>query len=204
MEELIKFELYGNPLTVIKGDDGVIFFIAKEVCDILCLTNVSMALAGLDEDEKLTSTLLISGQRRQILVLTESGMYSIVMRSNKEEAKIFRKWVTSEVLPAIRKNGSFSVQKKLPKTFAESLRMLADETEARILAEGQLEASLEIINEMQPKAEYAEKVLLSESDITTTSIASELGMSAISLNKKLELMGIQRKHDKKWVLYARW
>lgn len=66
----------------------------------------------------------------------------------------------------------------------------------------QLDASLEIINEMVPKVEYAEKVLLSESDITTTSIAAELGMSAIALNKKLAGLGVQRRHDKKWILYS--
>lgn len=83
------------------------WMVAKDVCDILELPNVSMALSKLDSDEKLTSKILMSGQNRKMWLVNESGLYALILRSNKPEAKIFRKWVTSEVLPAIRKQGYY-------------------------------------------------------------------------------------------------
>lgn len=99
------------------------WLVAKDVCDILGLTNPSEALKALDDDEKmmsvistpgsdLTSEKLRSGQKRQMWLINESGLYALILRSNKPEAKIFRKWVTSEVLPAIRKKGYYGTQKK--------------------------------------------------------------------------------------------
>ena len=99
------------------------WLVAKDVCEILGLTNTSEALKTLDDDEKLTRKLfvsgsdltsekLISGQKRQMLMINESGFFALVLRSNKPEAKSFRKWVTSEVLPSIRKKGYYGNQKK--------------------------------------------------------------------------------------------
>ena len=87
------------------------YFVAVEVCEILQIGNASEALRKLDDDEKLTSVLLRSGQKREVNLVNESGLYNLIFRSNKPEAKAFRKWVTSEVLPAIRRTGSYSVAK---------------------------------------------------------------------------------------------
>lgn len=89
--------------------DAEPFFVAKDVCDILELPNTSMALSKLDSDEKLTSKILMSGQNRKMWLVSESGLYALIMRSNKPEARIFRKWVTKDVLPSIRKKGFYSV-----------------------------------------------------------------------------------------------
>ena len=78
--------------------DNEPYFVAKDVCDILQLSDVSMAVSRLDDDEKLTQLLLVSGQRRQMWCVNESGLYHLIFQSRKEEAKAFRKWVTSEVL----------------------------------------------------------------------------------------------------------
>lgn len=93
-------------------------FVAKDVCDILSLTNPSEALKALDDDEKLkrqivasgsdlTSEKLTLGQSRKMWIVNESGMYALILRSNKPEARAFRKWITKEVLPAIRKYGQY-------------------------------------------------------------------------------------------------
>lgn len=87
--------------------NGMPWFVAKDVGDILGLTNVRMSLQNLDEDEKLTSLLLTSGQNRKTWFINESGLYNLIFQSRKPEAKTFRKWVTSEVLPAIRQTGSY-------------------------------------------------------------------------------------------------
>lgn len=85
------------------------YFVAKDVCDILQLSDVSMAVSRLDDDEKLTQLLLVSGQRRQMWCVNESGLYHLIFQSRKEEAKAFRKWVTSEVLPALRRTGRYEI-----------------------------------------------------------------------------------------------
>lgn len=83
------------------------FFVAKDVCDILGLEHVHKATKRLDEDERLTGKIFRSGQLRNLLMVNESGLYALIMRSSKPEAKRFRKWVTSEVLPAIRQYGHY-------------------------------------------------------------------------------------------------
>ncbi|HOV13645.1 MAG TPA: Bro-N domain-containing protein [Spirochaetota bacterium] len=114
MNELTVFNFNGEEVrTVIVNDKP--YFVAKDVCDILDIQNVSQAIngnqesgaTGLDEDEKLTYKIYISGQNRDVLLVNESGVYSLIFKSNKPEAKVFKKWVTSEVLPSIRKTGKY-------------------------------------------------------------------------------------------------
>lgn len=108
MNEVEKFEFNGFELDVI-GDDKVNtpLFIAADVCEFLGLKNVSRAIASLDDDEKLTLSLVRSGQKYEMWVINESGLYSLIFKSRKEEARAFRKWVTSVVLPSIRKTGEY-------------------------------------------------------------------------------------------------
>lgn len=83
-----------------------IWFVAEDVCSVLGLTNPSMALKALDDDERSKFNL---GRQGEANIINESGMYALILRSRKPEAKRFRKWVTSEVLPAIRKTGAYSL-----------------------------------------------------------------------------------------------
>ena len=83
------------------------WLVAKDVCDILGHSDTNMALKALDDDEKQTQKIFGSGQNRKMWLVNESGLYTLIMRSNKPEARTFRKWVTSEVLPAIRKKGYY-------------------------------------------------------------------------------------------------
>ena len=88
--------------------DGQPWWVAKDVCDVLELSDVSMSVAKLDDDEKLIQKILVSGQNRDVITINESGLYALIVRSNKPQAKKFRKWVTSEVLPSIRKTGEYA------------------------------------------------------------------------------------------------
>lgn len=91
--------------------DGEPWFVAKDVCDVLGLTNVAKALQRLDADEKADVTFgYTSSQARKMLVINESGMNLLVLRSNKEQARPFQKWVTGDVLPTIRKTGKYAVK----------------------------------------------------------------------------------------------
>ena len=90
--------------------DGEPWFVAKDACDCLELTNVSKACQTLDEDEKGITKVYTLGGYQDMMLISESGLYTLVMRSNKPEAKVFRKWVTSEVLPSIRKTGGYGIR----------------------------------------------------------------------------------------------
>ena len=86
------------------------WFVAKDACDCLVITNVSQACQALDDDEKGICKVETLGGSQDMMLISESGLYTLIMRSNKPEAKVFRKWVTSEVLPSIRKTGGYGIR----------------------------------------------------------------------------------------------
>lgn len=122
------FDYEGKQLrTIIK--DGEPWFVAKDVCDILGLEQVSRAMDRLDEDERglLKITHPQSADKFiEVNGVNEPGLYQLIIASSKPEAKTFKRWITHEVIPQIRKTGTYSVQPKLPQTYAEALRELAD------------------------------------------------------------------------------
>ena len=90
--------------------DNEPWFVAKDICDILELTDVSKSMQAIDEDDKLIRIILVSGQNREMWLINEAGLYTLIFKSRKEKAKQFQKWVTKEVLPSIRKTGQYSVK----------------------------------------------------------------------------------------------
>ncbi|WP_430422341.1 BRO-N domain-containing protein [Methylibium petroleiphilum] len=101
--------------------DGAPWFIAKDVCDALGLSNRSMAVAGLDEDEKGHSTVDTPGGPQSLITVNESGLYALILRSRKPQAKAFRKWVTGTVLPALRQDGLYIAGQEQPAPEDQSL-----------------------------------------------------------------------------------
>ena len=105
-------KLFENPLfkarVVMRCADP--WFVAKDACDCLKIANVSQACQTLDEDEKGIYKVYTLGGSQDMMLISESGLYALIMRSNKPEAKVFRKWVTSEVLPSIRKTGGYGIR----------------------------------------------------------------------------------------------
>ena len=105
--QVFSFEGSAKIRTVTIG--STVWFVAKDICDVLGLTNITEALRNLENDE-LTSEILKSGnQGREMRLISESGLYALVIRSNKPNARRFRKWITSEVLPSIRRTGKYEV-----------------------------------------------------------------------------------------------
>ena len=102
------------------------WFVAKDVCEVLELSDVNKAVSKLDEDEKLIRKLFVSGQNRDMIIINESGLYTLIMRSNKPEARRFRKWVTSEVLPSIRATGQYTMPQLVENRLAAMEKMLVD------------------------------------------------------------------------------
>ena len=98
---------------VITGQDNNPWFVAADVCAALKHSNSRMALAGLDDDERGVSKVYTPGGEQEMNIISEAGLYSLVLRSNLPEAKAFKRWITHEVLPAIRKSGMYAADKEI-------------------------------------------------------------------------------------------
>jgi prophage antirepressor-like protein len=139
--------------------DGEPWFVAKDVCDILGIDNPSQAVGRLDDDEKgITNTYTTAGTR-EMLAVNESGVYSLVFTSRKPEAKRFRKWVTSEVLPEIRKTGGY----RRPETEFVGLSGERIEYERWLLERALLDAKL-IALSMQSIGVHFERMATDDAD----------------------------------------
>lgn len=177
------------------------WFVLKDVCAVLDLGSAHKVSERLDEDERnqipLTDSL---GRKQETTIINESGLYNVILRSDKPEAKPFRKWVTSEVLPSIRKTGSYA----LPKDYPAALRALADaeEQKLRLLAENQQQA--QVIADFEPIRQYVDTILESKGAMATSQIAADYGLTAQKLNKILHEGGVQRNVNGQWLLYAKY
>ena len=132
--------------------DNEPWFVGKDVAEILGYTNPSKALLDhVDKEDKLNNETLSSLGQRGGWLINESGLYSLILSSKLPNAKKFKRWVTSEVLPAIRKTGGY----QLPEiSYPQSLRLLADEIEKNKKLELENSIQAQQINEMKPKADY--------------------------------------------------
>lgn len=110
MTKIQVFEYQSNKVRTVDMD-GAPWFVLKDVCEVLGLGNSRMVSDRLDEDEKGVSKIDTLGGVQNVTIINESGLYNVILRSDKPEAKPFRKWVTSEVLPSIRKTGSYTMPK---------------------------------------------------------------------------------------------
>lgn len=142
-------QLYQNPqlgrVRVILKED-VPWFVMSDVCDGLDLVNVSMARDRLDKDELTSVQLMSGGQRREMLLVSESGLYSLILGSRKPEAKAFKRWITHDVIPAIRRNGVYATPDAVATLSDKELMaravLAANETIKRIEAEREAERAL--------------------------------------------------------------
>jgi prophage antirepressor-like protein len=107
MNELIPLQYKGNNVRMVMGEDGAPWWVAKDVCDVLGIGNSSMTLERLDDDEKGVNSIDTLGGPQQCAFVNEPGLYSLILGSRKPEAKEFKRWVTHEVLPSIRKTGGY-------------------------------------------------------------------------------------------------
>ena len=132
---IVPFDFQGQPVRTVTLD-GQPWFVAKDVCTVLGIANPSDAVRSLDDDEfRLVSAALVSTEGRPqdtFNLVNEPGLYSLILRSRKPEAKAFKRWVTHEVLPAIRQTGGYAVepQFEVPRTLPDALRAYAAEVEA--------------------------------------------------------------------------
>lgn len=107
MNNIVPFNFKNNSIRIINDSNREPWFVLKDICDALDLSNPRVVSQRLDDDE--LRKLDLRGQSGEVHIINESGLYSVILRSDKPEAKPFKKWVTSEVLPSIRKTGSYSI-----------------------------------------------------------------------------------------------
>lgn len=175
MNELQVFEYQTKEVRTVQMG-GEPWFVLKDVCAVLGINNSRMVADRLDEDEKGVSSIDTLGGVQNMNVVNESGLYHVILRSDKPEAGPFRKWVTSEVLPSIRKNGGYiagqeelSPQELMAKALLVANKTLADR-EARI-------SELTVQNQiMAPKAEYFDALVDRNLLTNFRETAKELGI----------------------------
>lgn len=204
-EDYIKLlDIYGNYLTTVNHQQRLDAVSAK------LYKGAAGKLASMHQKRTLNSSEGITGNSMANFV-TESGFYDVILQSSSPRVKPFRKWVTSEVLPAIRKNGGYmsTSNNDTPEEIMARAVMIAQETikrrEQRIeMLEQEKTLLTETIKEAAPKVEYFDKAMSSKSSYTTTQVAQEFGLSAKTLNARLAKMGVQYRQGGAWILYAKY
>lgn len=171
MGELAIFESQAFGKVRAFEKDSILWFIGNDVCSCLDLTSPRSSLACLDEDEKGVHTVDTPGGPQEMVVVSEPGMYSLILRSRKKEAKAFKRWIVHEVVPAIRQQGYYQ---QAPKDYIEALRALADETERRI-AEEERRILAEAKQKEVEAAKAASDAKVEALDETCTTLNNELG-----------------------------
>lgn len=216
IQVLQKTTLLGKELTVYGNAENPLF-LAKDVAEWIEYAktsqdkyDVSRMVGTVDEDEKLVRTIFVSGQNRQVWMLTENGLYEILMQSRKPIAKQFKKGVKA-ILKEIRTKGGYIAVKSddTPEEIMAKAILLANSTIERQKERiSVLETEKNLVEEqnrlMAPKAAYFDNVLQSEGLITTNIIANELGMSAKKLYKILKDLGVLYNQNGVYMLYAKY
>lgn len=218
--QIFKNEEFGQMRTITIDNEP--WFVGKDVALALGYNNTRKALDDhVDQEDKLQGdgvTIRDSiGREQHPTIINESGLYSLVLSSKLPGAKKFKRWVTSEVIPSIRKHGMYVTESTLEKVMNDPdfmIGLLQNIKEERrknemLLAENSekqkvIEQQTEQIEEMKPKVSYYDIVLNCKDLISTSAIAKDYGKSAVWMNKYLHDKGIQFKQGDVWLLYQRY
>ena len=190
--------------------NGEPWFVLADVCKVLEISNSRNISSRLEPDEKGVTLVDTLGGTQQMTIINESGLYTVILRSDKPQAKPFRKWVTSEVIPSIRKHGAYMTEQTLERalTSPDFLIELATQLKAEQEQRKQLETTVAVqeqqIAELQPKASYYDVVLNCKDLLSITSIAKDYGKSGVWLNRYLHQNGVQYKQGQNWLLYQKY
>jgi prophage antirepressor-like protein len=188
--------------------DGEPWFVAVDVCAVLGVANPTDAVRSLDDDEyELVPAALVSSEGRPqdlLNVVTESGLYSLILRSRKPEAKAFKRWITHEVLPALRKTGRYETAPAIPQTYAAALQLAADQAR-------QIEAQSEELAVAVPKADAWDHLASAAGDYAVADAAKILSrhpLIKLGRDRLFTLLArdgwcYRRQIDNRWTVYQR-
>ena len=206
--QVFKNDRFGEVRTMVINDEP--WFVGKDVASVLGYRLARKALYDHveDDDKKGVPIQNPLGGKQEMTIINESGLYSLILSSKLPQAKEFKRWVTSEVLPSIRRNGAYLTDDALAR-FAEDpdygiklLNTLKRERTER-LALMKENVTLSMKNErMKPIADYCAKILACTDTVTVTQIAQDYGMTAQDFNEMLADMKIQYRCGRQWILYS--
>ncbi len=202
--EVFKNQEFGEVRTITIDDEP--YFVGKDVALILGYTNQQKALRDHVDEEDKTRNESFTVNGTQGILINESGLYSLILSSKLPNAKKFKRWVTSEVLPAIRKHGMYAIDDLIanPDLGIAALNALKEEREKNKKLEESVAVKTQQISEMIPKASYYDVVLNCKDLVTIGSIAKDYGWSAKKMNKYLHEKGIEFKQGDIWLLYQKY
>ena len=177
--------------------NGEPWFVAADVCKALEIGNPTDAMRRLDADERTLVSIEGASNGLPVNAVNEPGLYTLILGSRKPEAKQFKRWITHDVLPSIRRTGGYIAAKvdDTPEEIMARALLIANDTIQR--QKKQIEAD-------RPKVSYCDEILRCENAILATTIAKDYGMSAVAFNKKLNELGIQYKRGGTWFLYDKY
>lgn len=188
--------------------NGEPYFVGRDVAEILGYSNSRKALADhVDEEDKRVTKCDTLGGTQEMTVINESGLYSLILLSKLPTARKFKRWVTSEVLPTIRRHGVYAVDEVLanPDMLIEALLQLKAEREINQVLKETVAVQNQQIVEMKPKASYYDVVLNCKDLVAISVIAKDYGWSANRMNQYLHEKGVQYKQGNKiWLLYQKY
>lgn len=188
--------------------NGEPYFVGRDVAEILGYSNSRKALADhVDEEDKGVTKCDTLGGTQEMTVINESGLYSLILGSKLPTARRFKRWVTSEVLPTIRRHGVYAVDEVLanPDMLIEALLQLKAEREINQALKETVAVQNRQIVEMKPKASYYDVVLNCKDLVAISVIAKDYGWSANRMNQYLHQKGVQYKQGNKiWLLYQKY
>lgn len=172
------FDFHGQEVRAVTIDNEP-YFVGKDIADILGYQRADNAIRNhVDEEDKLTHRFSASGQNRNMTIINESGLYSLILSSKLPQAKEFKRWVTSEVLPTIRKNGMYATDELLdnPDFAIATLQKLKEEREAKKQLEAQIEAD-------RPKVIFSDAVSASHTSILVGEFAKIMRQNGVDLGQ---------------------
>lgn len=167
--------------------DGTPYFVGKDVAEVLGYTNTPKAIRDhVDEEDKLTEQIVLSGQGRDTILINESGLYSLILSSKLPKAKEFKHWVTSEVLPAIRQHGMYATEELLadPDLAIKAFTALKEERAKREALEATVKTQEQQIAQDKPKVVFADAVSTAKTSILIGDLAKLIKQNGIDIGQK--------------------
>ena len=203
--QVYKNAEFGSVRTTTIG--GQPYFVGKDVTDILGYQNGSRDInRHVDEEDRQKAMFFDGTQDKETIIINESGLYSLILSSKMPNAKKFKRWVTSEVLPAIRKHGLYATDDLIanPDLAIAAFTALKEEREKNKELMAAVAIGQQQIAEMKPKATYYDVVLKCRDAVNISVIAKDYGWSAMRMNEYLHEKGIQFKQGDIWLLYQKY
>ena len=164
--------------------DSTPYFVGKDVAEVLGYTNTPKAIRDhVDEEDKLTEQIVLSGQGRDTILINESGLYSLILSSKLPKAKEFKHWVTSEVLPAIRQHGMYATEELLadPDLAIKAFTALKEERAKREALEATVKTQEQQIAQDKPKVVFADAVSTAKTSILIGDLAKLIKQNGIDI-----------------------